>query len=67
LREAKELQTRTVQLRRDIHRFPELGNDLPKTRQAVLDAIDDLPLEVQLSESTSGVVATLAGDASDGS
>lgn len=64
LSEAKKLQSRTVALRRSIHRYPELGNELPKTRQSVLDAIDDLNLEIALSKSTSGLVATLTGDRS---
>lgn len=61
LDEAKKLQSQTVDLRRRIHRFPELGNDLPKTRQAVLNSIEDLELDIELSKSTSGLVATLIG------
>ncbi len=61
LGEAKRLQSATIDLRRAIHRFPELGNDLPKTRRAVLDSISDLDLDIELSESTSGLVATLSG------
>lgn len=50
-----------VELRRRIHRHPELGNDLPRTKAAVLDAIADLDLEVHESKTTSGLVATLKG------
>ena len=53
----------TVALRRRIHRQPELGNDLPRTREAVLEAIDDLPLYVTLHETTSGISCLLDGDA----
>ena len=50
-----------VALRRQIHRQPELGNHLPKTRQAILDAVSGLDLEIHLSKVTSGIVAVLRG------
>ena len=33
--EARELHDETVALRRTLHRWPELGNDLPVTRDGV--------------------------------
>ncbi len=51
-----------VDLRRRIHAHPELGNDLPATQAAVLEALDGLPLAVTLSTTTTGVVAVLDGD-----
>ena len=39
-----------VELRRDLHRRPELGNDLPETRERVLAALAGLGLEIKLSE-----------------
>lgn len=59
--EAREFQDDLVALRRRLHEHPELGNDLPETRDAVLEAIDGLPLDVTLHESTSGVAAMLEG------
>ena len=38
-----------------------MGNDLPVTRENVLEAIDGLPLDVQLHETTSGIAAMLTG------
>ncbi len=37
--EAQALQSQTVAVRREIHREPELGLDLPKTRAKVLDGL----------------------------
>lgn len=48
-----------VALRRDLHRHPELGNELPRTQQAVLDALAPLDLDVRTGTSLSSVVATL--------
>ncbi|HEX4903182.1 MAG TPA: M20 family metallopeptidase, partial [Acidimicrobiales bacterium] len=59
LESARSLQPRTVALRRDLHRHPELGNDLPRTQGAVLDEIGDLGLEVRTGSSVTSVVATL--------
>lgn len=61
LEEAKAGLASTIDLRRRIHRYPELGNDLPRTKAAVLDAIADLNLDVHESESTSGIVVSLKG------
>ncbi|MED5261364.1 MAG: M20 family metallopeptidase [Myxococcota bacterium] len=59
--EAKTLLPRAIDLRRRIHRRPELGLHLPETRESVLAALEGLDLEIQLSSDTSGVVATLHG------
>jgi hippurate hydrolase len=63
LAQAETLLPHAVQLRREIHRHPELGNQLPKTRASVLQALQPLDLDVRLSQSTSGIVAVLEGSA----
>ena len=55
-----------VELRRRIHRHPELGLQLPQTQQAVLDALADLPLSVRTGTALTSVVADLAGGRGDG-
>lgn len=59
--EALDLQPETVSLRRSIHERPELGNELPITRELVLESLDGLPLDITLHESTSGIAALLTG------
>src|SRR5580700_6631778 len=49
------------QLRRAIHREPEIGNDLPRTQEKVLAALDGLPLELTLGRALSSVTAVLRG------
>jgi hippurate hydrolase len=61
LDEAIALQDGTIALRREIHRHPEVGLQLPRTQQAVLDALDGLPLEITLGTSTTSVTAVLRG------
>ena len=52
-----------VDLRRRLHRIPELGLHLPETQAAVLEALAGIDLEVTLGESLSSVVAVLRGRA----
>ena len=59
--QALDLQDETVALRRRLHARPELGNDLPITREAVLESLEGLPLVVALHETTSGIAALLTG------
>ena len=61
LEEAQALLPGAIELRRQIHRNPELGLELPETRASVLAALEGIDLDISLSETTSGVVATLRG------
>lgn len=56
---ARSLDSGTVELRREIHRDPELGLELPNTQRRILDALTGLGLDITLGESTSSVVADL--------
>lgn len=62
LTESTALQPRTVALRRDLHRHPELGLELPQTQDRVLRELADLPLEIHRGRSTSAITAVLRGD-----
>jgi amidohydrolase len=59
--EAMDHLSSAVDLRRRLHQWPEVGNDLPITRDAVLDALQDLPLDIDLHSTTSGIAAVLTG------
>jgi amidohydrolase len=52
---------RTIDLRRRLHRQPEIGLHLPQTQATVLAALADLPVEVSTGQTTSSVVAVLRG------
>jgi len=52
---------RTIDLRRRLHREPEIGLHLPRTQELVLDAFAGLPVEITTGRSTSSVVAVLRG------
>jgi hippurate hydrolase len=52
-----------VELRRVLHREPEVGLLLPRTQQVVMDALAGLPLEVTTGREVTSVVAVLRGAA----
>ncbi|QMU68202.1 M20 family metallopeptidase [Streptacidiphilus sp. P02-A3a] len=62
LRESADLlQSELVELRRAVHREPEIGLELPLTQAKVLAALRGLPLELTLGEKLSSVTAVLRG------
>jgi hippurate hydrolase len=67
LEDARAQQDDLVQLRRALHREPEIGLELPRTQERVLAALDGLPLTVTPgAPGLSSVVAVLRGGRSDG-
>ncbi|MBB4687615.1 M20 metallopeptidase family protein [Amycolatopsis jiangsuensis] len=58
---ARALQDRTVELRRAIHRRPELGLQLPHTQEAIRAALADLPIELTEGRATSSLTGVLRG------
>jgi amidohydrolase len=59
--DAAELAGDLRELRRALHREPEIGLDLPRTQEKVLAALDGLPLEVITGRGLSSVTAVLRG------
>jgi hippurate hydrolase len=58
---ADDLHGDLVRLRRDLHREPEVGLELPRTQEKVLAALDGLSLETRTGTSLSSVTAVLRG------
>jgi len=61
LADARALAPELSALRRDLHRIPEIGLDLPLTQARVLRALEGLDLEVTTGTALSSVVAVLRG------
>lgn len=61
--DAVELAGELTELRRALHREPELGLELPRTQDKVLAAIDGLGLEVSTGKGLNSVTAVLRGNA----
>ncbi len=56
---ARSVDPDVIELRREIHADPELGLQLPRTQQRILESLTGLGLDVTLGESTTSVVADL--------
>ena len=61
LADAERVAADAIQLRRRIHRHPEIGLALPRTQAAVLEALDGLGLETRAGQRTTSVIARLSG------
>ena len=60
-KECKEIEAEIIAIRRDLHRIPELGFHLPKTREYVTHQLDEIGIPYRLSEKDSSIIATLKG------
>ncbi len=58
---AEKFREEMVELRRALHREPELGLDLPLTQDRILAALDGLPLELSVGRALTSVTAVLRG------
>lgn len=61
--DAHKLSTELVTLRRELHRHPEVGLQLPRTQNKLKEALADLPLEVTLGAKLTSIGAVLRGTA----
>ncbi|PYM16238.1 MAG: amidohydrolase [Candidatus Rokuibacteriota bacterium] len=61
LDDAKTVLDDVIQLRRRIHRHPEIGLSVPRTQEAVLEALDGLGLQIRTGQRTTSVIARLTG------
>jgi len=59
--EARDLLPGAIQIRRDLHRQPEVGLDLPRTQDRILEEVDGLGLTLSKGTSTTSVVGVLDG------
>jgi hippurate hydrolase len=59
LADATTLLDDAIALRRDLHAHPELGLELPRTQQAIVEALRPLDLEISLGKALSSVTAIL--------
>ena len=60
--ECYDLQTQVVRFRRDLHRIPELGGDLPLTSAYIRKALDTLGISWRACSLDSGTIAEIPGE-----
>lgn len=53
----KDIQAELVNMRRDLHKIPELGLELPLTQKYVIAKLNEYGIEYTLNEGDSGIIA----------
>jgi hippurate hydrolase len=61
IQDAVAISDNMADLRRAIHREPEIGLELPRTQEKVLASLDGLPLEINRGAALTSVTAVLRG------
>lgn len=60
--EIKELEQELLQVRRELHKIPEIGDELPLTKKFVCDYLDSIGVSYRFVAECDGIVATIKGD-----
>ncbi len=60
--EIKELEEELIALRRELHRCPEIGGSLPRTRKIVCDYLDSIGVSYTLNPDEDGLIADICGN-----
>lgn len=59
--ECKKREEALIALRRELHKVPEIGGDLPKTRKIVCDFLDKRGISYTVNPNDDGLVAEIQG------
>lgn len=59
--ECKAVENKLIELRREFHKVPEIGGDLPRTRAIVCRELDKLGIEYKLNSNDDGLIADIHG------
>lgn len=62
-KECEALQSELVAMRRDLHRIPEVGMDLPDTSAYIAGKLEEYGIPYTKNEGDSGLIATIGGGA----
>ena len=58
----QDVNAELVEMRKELHKIPEIGGDLPKTRKYVQNKLDSYGISYELNQGDSGLVAYINGD-----
>lgn len=60
--ECKKIEQKLIMMRRELHRIPEIGSELPLTRKYVCDVLDELGISYRINDGDDGLVANIKGE-----
>ena len=58
----KDIQQELVTMRRDLHKIPEFGGELPKTKAYIIDKLNQWGIPYVENKTDSGLTATIKGE-----
>ena len=64
-KECKIIEEKLIAARRELHKYPEIGGELPKTCKFVCKFLDEIGIPYKLNCSDDGVVADIKGISND--
>lgn len=64
LAECKKQERELIEMRRALHRIPEIGNDLPLTQAYVCERLDSFGIPYRKNKNDSGVIVDIMGEGS---
>lgn len=60
-KETELIKSRLIQMRRDLHKIPEFGEILPKTKAYVKSVLDEFNIDYTENPNDSGIIANIKG------
>ena len=64
VKETKKIEDKLIALRRELHKYPEYGSDLPKTKEIVCKFLDDAGISYTPNPDDSGLIVDIKGEKS---
>ena len=59
--ECRTIEEKLISLRRELHKYPEIGEKLPKTRAIVCRILDEIGIQYKLNKNDDGLIAEIKG------
>jgi len=59
--EIKAVENKLIEMRRDLHKIPETGDNLPKTREYVCGVLEKIGIDYKLNKTDDGIIAEIKG------
>lgn len=59
--ECKQIEEKLISLRRELHKYPEIGGNLPKTKEIVCRELDRMGIIYKENTSDDGIIADIKG------
>lgn len=61
LKQSKKMNEKVIDIRRELHKYPEIGDNLPQTRRVVCGILDKLGIAYKLNSNDDGIIVDIKG------